>query len=309
MVAAAAVSTAATSPPPSAAAFAAVTAGVSASTMVLSPDSALPRATTPSRAAVSAVTNTAASTVSAVPSDVDARRNAVPNSGPAAPPTVEISVVATILSTAPGVAGAAAASRASSLVNTAENPRAKFSPWSPSQMSRSRWVSSTLCSATVAATARIAATVPAASQVIESHAPTQRDRVHRGIPELGHLVVQFQQGDRHALHLQRGDVVADQRPGHLDTPLGQVLPRGMVGEVQLDRRSAPHAVDEQQGVVAGGERQILDDGTQQRCDDLVGGGQLHPFPAGLAVDPDTHLHLVVGQRERRLARVRHRARG
>ena len=61
-----------------AAAAAASTAGVQASTIVLSPDSAFPRATIPSRAAWNAEARVAASMSDASPSAVPARRKAVP---------------------------------------------------------------------------------------------------------------------------------------------------------------------------------------------------------------------------------------
>ena len=67
-----------TSPSDAAAAAAASTAGVQASTIVLSPGSAFPRATMPSRAACRAATRVAASISAWSPSAVAARRNAVP---------------------------------------------------------------------------------------------------------------------------------------------------------------------------------------------------------------------------------------
>ena len=59
-----------------------------------------------------------------------ARRYAVPYKGPAAPPTLDMSVVAMSLSTSPTwPRGSSSASRRAM---TAVNPRAMFSPWSPS---------------------------------------------------------------------------------------------------------------------------------------------------------------------------------
>ena len=42
--------------------------------------------------------------------------------------------------------------------------------------------------------------------------PPERRGLHRGVPELDHLVVELQERERHALHLERGDVVAHERP-------------------------------------------------------------------------------------------------
>ena len=45
-----------------------------------------------------------------------------------------------------------------------------------------------------------------------SDAPSQRRRVDRSVPEREQLVIDLEQGDRRAGHVERGDVGADQRP-------------------------------------------------------------------------------------------------
>lgn len=70
-------------------------------------------------------------------------------------PTVEISVVATVFSAS---AGEASGARAASFSVTAPKPRSRFSPWSPSPISRSRVMSSPRWSATTRAASVIQAT-------------------------------------------------------------------------------------------------------------------------------------------------------
>ena len=50
-------------------------------------------------------------------------------------------------------------------------------------------------------------------------------------------------------------------------------------------------------------------GSTSMLGDLRGARERDPTTAGLAVDADAHLHLVLGQVERRLARGRHGAAG
>ena len=59
--------------------------------------------------------------------------------------------------------------------------------------------------------------------------------------------------------------------------------------------------------VAAGEVEVAEDRVEQHLGDLAGRGERHPAPAGLAVDADADLHLVLGQVEGRLAGGRHGA--
>ena len=70
--------------------------------MVLSPSSALPRATTPSSPARSAFAKVSGSSVAAPPVAGAIRRNSVPYSGPLAPPTDLTSVMPACLNSAAG---------------------------------------------------------------------------------------------------------------------------------------------------------------------------------------------------------------
>src|SRR3546814_9593783 len=54
------------------------------------------------------------------------------------------------------------------------------------------------------------------------------------------------EGEGAAGHVQRGDIVADQRPDDPDAAAGRQLRRGVVDEVEFHGRGAAEAVDEQQ---------------------------------------------------------------
>ncbi len=98
-----------------------------------------------------------------------------------------------------------------------------------------------------------------------------------------------------------------------------------VDDGELDGRGAAHVVDEGQHLIACLERRVyqldldplalalvpladdsrvgavINDAQGQHLSDLVGGLELHPLPARLAVDADADFHLVLGQIEGGLA--------
>ena len=168
--AASAAASASEDPDPTAASSAA-SAGSHASTMVLSPSSALPSRTIPSSPARSAAANVASSTSAASPSALAVSRNAVPYSGPDAPPTFEISVRPTSLSTSPGVSPPSAST-------AAVIPRDRLAPWSPSPIAWSSLVSSSRAAETEDANSR---TQASASDVSSgTQAPQRRPGVLTG---------------------------------------------------------------------------------------------------------------------------------
>src|ERR1700744_4418294 len=292
----------------------ALVAGASASTIVLSPSLAAPSCWIPASAASSAAARAGRSTSAASPSDLPARRKAVPYSGPDAPPTLEISVRPVSVRTAPGVAGWSASSAATAAVK----PRARLVPWSASPMAASSWVRWSRCSVTTAMMSVIQARKTSASMVsppgraqvsvrTPSASPAKPRCVHRRVPQPGQVVGELGDRDREALHVQAGDVVANQVPGHpgtlaLDVPLD-------LGEhdVELDQRGAAHAVDHDQQVA--GQRHVVADGVEHVTGQVAGGGDRGPFPAGLAVDADAQLDLGLGQLEVWLAHGRKGDRG
>src|SRR6266566_7530415 len=142
-----------------------------------------------------------------------------------------------------------------------------------------------------------------------SDAPAQARSMHRRVPKPRQLVVQPQDGDRGALHLQRGDVGADQVAVDAHAALVQQLMDAPVDHVQLGERGAAHRVDEHQHALARGEPQVLDDRPGDPVGELVAGLHLDALAARLAVDPDADLDLVVAQVEGGRAGGRHGARG
>src|SRR4051795_3978942 len=280
-------------------------AGPSASSIVLSPRSALPRLITPctpaSRASVKPATSSSDLPVAAWPICM----NSVPYRGPAAPPTLETSAIPTAFSDAP-MSSPSVVSRRSS---TFFIPRSMFVPWSPSPMAPSSLVRYARFSATSAANRVIQSSI--ASCVIVTGlraAPLQGDRVDRRVPQPLELVVEPQQRDRAARHLQRGDVGPDEVARDRDPAPLQVLVQLVVDDVQLDQRRAAHPVDEGEHLVALLVRDVLDDRVRQPLDSLRRRLELHALAPRLAVDADADLHLVRAEREVRLAGRRRDAR-
>ena len=169
------------SSPAEAACSNASTAGASASYIVLSPGSALPRATTPPSPARNAVARWVSGTSAVSPRAAPILRNIVPNSGPLAPPTVDTTVMPTLLNSADAVTGLVSSRAATA----ACIPRSMFAPWSPSPMAASRAVSLSLFSATSSAKARIHRSMPAvdATSFMDQLAPPQCGGLHRSVPK------------------------------------------------------------------------------------------------------------------------------
>src|SRR3954453_567955 len=296
-------SAAATSSPSSC--LRASSAGPSASSIVLSPRSALPRLITPctpaSRASVKPATSSSDLPVAAWPICM----NSVPYRGPAAPPTLETSAIPTAFSDAPMSSPSVASRRSSAFFI----PRSMFVPWSPSPMSPSSLVRYARFSATSAANRFIHSSIAACVIATDLRAaPLQGDGVDRGVPQPLELVVEPQQRDRAARHLQRGDVGPDEVARDRDPAPLQVLVQLVVDDVELDQRRAAHPVDEGEHLVALLVRDVVDDGIREALDDLRRGLELHALAARLAVDADADLHLVGPEREVRLAGRRRDAR-
>ena len=151
--------------PSPAACSSASTAGARASTMVLSPTSAFPRRTTPSRPARQAVASVSVSSVAVGPAACPKERKNVPYRGPLAPPTDAIRAIATALPNAAASAGASA-SRAAT---TARQPRRRLVPWSASPMAASSEDRSSAWTSTASANRRSQATsslTPSAPAVV-----------------------------------------------------------------------------------------------------------------------------------------------
>src|SRR6266508_3432601 len=142
-----------------------------------------------------------------------------------------------------------------------------------------------------------------------SGAPAEGWGVDGCVPQAGGLLVQAQDGDRGALHLQAGDVGADQGAGDLHAALDQQTVDVAVDHVQLRQGGAAHGVDKHQRPLALGQAQVVDDRAGQPLGELVGGLHRDALPAGFAVDADADLDLGVAQLEGGLARRGHGAAG
>src|SRR3954452_24145904 len=129
-------------------------------------------------------------------------------------------------------------------------PRSMFVPWSPSPMAVSSRTNSARFSSICAANPRIQASTATWSIVAEpfvtSCAPSQRRCVDRRVPEPRQLVIDPEQRDRTAGHLQRGDVVADQPPADRDAALLEEAVQLAIYDEQLDQRRAAHPVHHRQ---------------------------------------------------------------
>ena len=195
--------------------------GTSASTIVLSPGHP------PRRGPATAATPRSSAVASAAPSTVgrvaqrppDARAGAEPHSGPLAPPTVDTSVLPAEDQHA--CRAAAPPSWPASAASTAREPAVHVDPVVAVADRRvelgqviglRRDVGGGL--AHPALTTR---GLHGGRRRTIAHAP-QRSAggVHRSIPQRGQLVVELEQRERRAGHLQRRDVAADQPAGRLE---------------------------------------------------------------------------------------------
>src|SRR6478672_5379571 len=205
--------------------------------------------------------------------------------------------MATVLSTAPGSAGSAASTFSIAL----RMPRSMFTPWSPSPIAWSRRTSSCRCSSISPAKRRIQSTT--ASRVIATalRTPAQGGGVHGRVPVADHVVLELDQGDRAALHLQRRDVVADQVALDREPVLLGDLGHLGVDHVELEQWRAAHAVDEGEHLVARREREVLEDRRHEPLGDLGGRADGLAEAPRLTVDADADLDLVLAELEAGLA--------
>src|SRR5271165_2140010 len=79
--------------------------------------------------------------------------------------------------------------------------------------------------------------------------PSKSRRQNRRVPKLGHLIVQFQNGNRSTGHLETRNVRSDETPGHLDSGFCENLVRLPVDNEEFDQRRATHPIYEQQDLV------------------------------------------------------------
>src|SRR6266478_9359179 len=82
-----------------------------------------------------------------------------------------------------------------------------------------------------------------------SDAPAEGRCVDGGVPQPDEIVIELEEGDREAGHLEARDVVADQAPPDRDPLPAEDLRDGVEGDVELDERRATHSVDEGEDLV------------------------------------------------------------
>src|SRR3712207_4289241 len=116
------------------------------------------------------------------------------------------------------------------------------------------------------------------------------------------LVVELEQRDGEAGHLERGHVVPDVgHPPHANALALEDVVDVSVGDVELHRGRAAHAVDDHGDLGAGEVHGIAEDLLQHLVHDLVGWRYALALDAGLAVDADPDLHLIFADVEDGLA--------
>src|SRR4029077_18319252 len=284
-------------------------AGSRASTIVLSPSDAVPRSFTEANAAARTSASCAPSNVFSSPSTRPPLRRALPQSGPLAPPTVETRVRPATMSRRPG-GDPVSASRA---WTTASNPLTMLVPWSPSPIAASSWTRRSRSTRITASISCIQEVIVAAFMTVSEikgkclDAPAQRGSVHRRVPELRELLVQLEDRQRSAGHLERRYVAADQVARGLDARSPQLLVDLAIKKVELEQRRAAHAVDEREHLRALPRLEVGDDRLHDDVDHLARRSQGRPLAPRLAVDPDAELDLSLGQVEDRLAGSRRHA--
>src|SRR5215204_7363116 len=117
-----------------------------------------------------------------------------------------------------------------------------------------------------------------------------------------HLVVELQERDGEASHLERGHVVPDVgHPPHLYALALEHVGDAGVGDVELHQGRAAHAVDHDGDLRAAEIHGISEDPGQELVHYLVCWLYLLALDAWLAVDADPDLHLIFADVEDGLA--------
>src|SRR5580704_2426737 len=71
-------------------------------------------------------------------------------------------------------------------------------------------------------------------RLLPLNTPPKCRRQNRRVPKLGHLIVQFQNSNRSAGHLETGNVRSDETSGHLDSGFCKNLVRFPVDHKEFD---------------------------------------------------------------------------
>src|SRR5919107_945198 len=134
--------------------------------------------------------------------------------------------------------------------------------------------------------------------------PSGRHVARRGQVWL-HLVVELQERYGEPRHLERGHVISDVgHPEDLDAFTLQDVGDVGVGDVEFHQGRAAHAVDHHGHLGAGEIHGVAEDPGHHLIDYLVRGRGVLTLDAGLAVDADADLHLVLADVEDGLTTLR-----
>src|SRR5215218_8339862 len=134
--------------------------------------------------------------------------------------------------------------------------------------------------------------------------PSGRHVARRGQVGL-HLIVELQERYGEPRHLERGHVISDVgHPEDLDAFALQDIGDVGVGDVEFHQGCAAHAVDHHGHLGAGEVHGVAQDLGQHLIDYLVCGRDVLALDAGLAVDADADLHLVLADVEDGLSTLR-----
>src|SRR5215207_1997237 len=117
-----------------------------------------------------------------------------------------------------------------------------------------------------------------------------------------HLLVELEQRDGEARHLERGHVVPDVgHPPHLYALALEYVGDAGVGDIELHQGRAAHAVDHDGDLGAAEVHGIAENPAQELVHYLIRWLYFLALDAGLAVDADPDLHLVFADVEDGLA--------
>src|SRR5215211_6550107 len=148
---------------------------------------------------------------------------------------------------------------------------------------------------------RIMVPINSAMYACIDHSPLERPagcHVARRTQAGLHLVVELQERYGEPRHLQRGHVIPDVgHPPNLYSLALQYVGDVGVGDVELHKGRAAHAVDHHGHLGAGKIHGIAQDLLQHLIDNLVCRRDFLAFDARLAVDADADLHLILADIE------------
>src|SRR5947207_7145223 len=137
------------------------------------------------------------------------------------------------------------------------------------------------------------------ARVPASRTPAESRSMHRRVPVLRDLVVQYAKRNRSSRHLQRGGEVSDKRSCHAQTPALQPSVRRVEEEIELAQRRASQPVDQQQQIRTFCGLEIIDNTLEQLVANRLGGSELGSAPARLTVNAHPYFHLVIANLEGR----------